>query len=111
MSHIQIITTAAALAVAAITQASLARADILSDEVGALKLIICSTIEKYPSVAGVAGVVEGLVENGATPEQAGLAIGIAVREDCPFEEPVLQAFINTFAPRSSGASTQAGWVA
>jgi hypothetical protein len=99
---------------AAVMLAAGAKADIVSDRAAALKVIICSTIDKYPSVAGVSGVALGLMDDGATPAQAGDMILTSVEDDCPYDLPILRAFVNTYAPGATSApapDTRVGFVA
>lgn len=56
--------------------ASIAYASIYGDAV-------CETLDEYPTVAGVYGVGQAIVEDGLTARQAGVVVALSVREICP----------------------------
>lgn len=62
---------------------------------------ICATLDSYPTVGGVVGVVQGVIEDsGLSPYDAGRAIGVAVSVWCPRNLPVLQRFIAVYGPQA-----------
>lgn len=57
---------------------------------------VCSTLAEFPSFTGVAGVMQGIEENGHfTVYQAAQVVVIAVEAACPERIPLLQAFADT----------------
>lgn len=65
---------------------------------------VCSTLAVYPSLAGVAGVLQGIEEDGFTGYQSGQIIALSVEAGCPSRIPLLQAFANqALQPSTAGA--------
>jgi hypothetical protein len=59
---------------------------------------VCSTLDDFPSVAGVAGIAQAIVEQGyLSYYQAGQAIAISVMAVCPEHQPVLDRFIARYS--------------
>lgn len=87
----------AAVVVAAMILAGGAKADPASDYAAINAGAICSTIDDYPTVAGVTGVVQGVIQDsGMSPYDSGRAIATAVKYWCPRNLPVLQRFIAAY---------------
>ena len=64
---------------------------------------ICSTLDAYPSVPGLIGVLEGVRNHGhLTDLQVGEAVGIAVHYRCPRHIALLRDFVamRTSAPHA-----------
>lgn len=60
---------------------------------------VCAVIEAHPTVDGVTGVLAGVIaDSGFSPYQAGRIVGMAVMMDCPEMLPVLQQFVDRYAP-------------
>jgi len=64
------------LFVASVGVAAVARSDSVT-------IAICMTLDDYPSISGVSGVLRSLMESGYTPKQAGYKMGEAVTGVCP----------------------------
>lgn len=58
--------------------------------------IVCDVLDEHPSVAGVLGIGQAIVEDGLTANQAGQVIQISVTEICPRHAALLQRFINRY---------------
>lgn len=54
---------------------------------------VCGTLDDFPTINGVLGIIESIKDDGLTAGQAGAAIGLSVAEACPRYEYVLDAFI------------------
>lgn len=62
---------------------------------------MCSVLDKYPTLPGVEGVLEGIQnDSGFTAFQSGEALAIGVQVQCPRHVALLQRFADTYAPRS-----------
>jgi len=72
--------------------AARAHADPIDDEAAALKISVCSTLDDYPSVAGVLGVMDSLTDHGATAHQAAGVVVAAITQDCPRHIGLLAEF-------------------
>lgn len=59
--------------------------------------IICEVIHEYPSVGGVEGVIQGVInDTGFSPYQAGQVVGTAVATYCPELAPILRRYIAVY---------------
>jgi len=90
-----IITTLAATAAisAAVLLAPLATADTGTDYGDTHAWAVCSTLEQYPSVGGIAGVAEGMHElSDLTYDQTIEAIEEAIHTQCPRFTGLIEAF-------------------
>ncbi|MGB0972378.1 MAG: hypothetical protein ACPGVG_15675 [Mycobacterium sp.] len=91
---------AAAIAALTFAGAGTARADgVLTDAEAAYVITygptaICPVIAKYPSVGGVMGVAEALMNEGWPPDSAVDIINSSVAEYCPRFFPLLTAIGN-----------------
>lgn len=62
---------------------------------------ICSTLDDYPTIAGVTGLLQGVMaDSGFGPYDAGRTIATAVVGWCPRNLPVLQRFVAVYAPNA-----------
>lgn len=95
----------AALTVTAFGYATQADADPALDYASLYAGAVCSTLDEYPSIAGVTGIGQAIHEDGLSFYDAGRAVGIAVAVECPRHQPLLDAFVAT------ARSSQPGWVA
>jgi len=57
---------------------------------------VCATLDDFPNLNGIMGLISAIQDDGLTAGQAGAAIGLSVAEACPRHEPILQAFINRY---------------
>ena len=62
---------------------------------------VCSTLDSYPTLAGVSGIGQAIRDDGLTLFQAGQVIEISVHEICPRHLGLLDRFIQTYSPRSA----------
>jgi hypothetical protein len=63
---------------------------------------VCDTLDDYPTILGVAGVSEGIMQDGGfTGYQAGQIVAIAVESNCPRFLPLLREFVNAVIPTPS----------
>jgi hypothetical protein len=59
---------------------------------------ICATLDDYPTIAGVTGVLQAVMEDsGFGPYDAGRTVATAVMASCPEHLPVLQRFVAVYA--------------
>ena len=73
--------------VGAIESMAVARAD-------GMQIAVCMTLDDYPTISGVTGVLKGLIEEGYSPEDAGFVIGRAVRDVCPEHMDLVMRYAN-----------------
>lgn len=75
---------------------------------------ICSTLDEYPTVAGVTGVLSAVMEeSGFTAYESGGVIATAVIGYCPEHLPELRRFIAVFSDNANSnyaATTPSGHV-
>jgi Protein of unknown function (DUF732) len=57
---------------------------------------VCATLDEYPTVPGVAGLVGAVMKDGFTPYQAGEIIALAVEKRCPNHIQLLEEFSATY---------------
>lgn len=81
------------IAAAMVGTAVVAKADPVDSYVLTYAPAVCSTLDEYPSVAGIEGIGMAIVEDGYTPRQAGEIIARSVVGWCPSHMPEVQAFI------------------
>jgi len=62
--------------------------------------IVCSTLDEYPSFAGIMGIGQAMIEDGLTGYQAGQVIATSAIEICPRHI----ALVRSFADSHSGAT-------
>lgn len=84
---------AAAVLFASVLFASEARADVVTDYVAANARIVCLVLDEYPTVEGIQGVGEAIVEDGLSPRAAGEVIARSVIALCPEHLPELNLFV------------------
>jgi hypothetical protein len=78
-----------------------AHADPVSNYAAIVAPAVCTTLDTYPTVAGVTGVLAGVVEDsGFSYYDAGQIVATAVIDECPRHLPLLQKFIAVYAPKS-----------
>lgn len=63
---------------------------------------VCSTLDSYPSFSGIAGIIQAIESDGLSGYQAGEVVALSVVNLCPRYDGLLQRFINTYAPQSTG---------
>jgi hypothetical protein len=84
-----------ALLAASVVSMPAAKADPLNDTQTAYVLTyhsaVCKTISAYPSEAGVAGVLSGIMDDGFGPVDAAEIVNASVAGWCPAWWPLLQA--------------------
>lgn len=64
---------------------------------------VCSVLADHPSVAGLAGIMQAIENDGLTPTQAGEAAALSVYELCPRYSYILDRFVAIFGPKSGVA--------
>lgn len=61
---------------------------------------VCGTLDDYPTLPGVAGVVAGIQDDsGFTTDQSVQVLVLSVESRCVRHWPLLQRFADTYAPR------------
>lgn len=83
----------AALGWLLIAGATTARADIVDQYTADYGWAVCETLTAFPTVAGIEGIGEAIVEDGLSAESAGAVIANSVMLYCPEHLGALQAFI------------------
>lgn len=78
---------------AATITAGVAKADVVTDYVAANARIVCLVLDEYPTVEGIQGVGEAIVEDGLSPRAAGEVIARSVIALCPEHLPELHLFV------------------
>lgn len=74
-----------------------AKADPVSNYTAMAAPAVCSTLDSYPSVAGVTGVVQGVMnDSGFSAYDAGKVVGESVIGWCPRHVGLLQRFIAVY---------------
>lgn len=64
---------------------------------------MCSTLDDYPSIPGVQGVLKGIEnDSGFNAYQAGQALVIGVESNCPRHMGLLTRFADMYAPQTGG---------
>jgi hypothetical protein len=53
---------------------------------------VCATLDEYPTINGVYGIGQSIMEDGLTAYQAGQVIGLSVLEICPQHIDLMQNF-------------------
>ena len=86
-------TAVGALAAAAVLFASEAKADVVTDYVASNARIVCLVLDEYPTVEGIQGVGEAIVEDGLSPRAAGEVIARSVIALCPEHLRELHLFV------------------
>jgi hypothetical protein len=67
-------------------------------------LAICMTLDDYPSISGVNGILNGLMEGGFTPRQAGFKMGEAVTDVCPEHQDLVIRFAEALEDKEAPAT-------
>lgn len=89
-----IITGAALTAGTALLATPTANADTDVDRVTAAYAdtfgpAVCATLDEYPTLGGILGVAQAIVEDGLSAYQAGQVLYLAADRDCPHHLPML----------------------
>lgn len=58
---------------------------------------VCLTLDRYPTIAGIQGIGQAIVQDGLTYREAGQVIGMSVLQICPIHTPELEAFVAMYA--------------
>lgn len=83
-----------AILAGAVLGTGVAKADPVDDYVLTYAPAVCSTLDKYPTVGGVEGILQVIIQDdGFTPYQAGQIIGRAVIGWCPEHSSEVNRFI------------------
>lgn len=87
------------------------RAAAAPDEVSVIYALryeaaVCQTLDEYPTVPGVVGIVNAIVGDGLTAGQAGEVIAMSVIDMCPQHEGLLRRFIAQFATGGGSFNTK-----
>ncbi|BBU22133.1 hypothetical protein [Mycobacterium xenopi] len=92
---------------AAIAFASPAHADPVSNYAEISAGPICSTLDSYPSLAGLSGVFRAVEEDsGFGPYDAGRIVAMAVIDHCPRHLALLRRYVAVYAPQSRLVASQ-----
>lgn len=67
---------------------------------------VCSVLDDYPSVSGMLGIMQAIVEDGMTEYQAGQVVGISIYRLCPEYDYLAEKFMR----RYGGDSGQVGMI-
>jgi hypothetical protein len=58
--------------------------------------VVCSVLDSYPTVSGMLGIMQSIVEDGLTEYQAGEVVGIAISDRCPEYSWLAKAFVKRY---------------
>ena len=81
-----------------------------ADQGDELATLVCSSLDQQPTVANVGAILNDLVRFGASPQQAAQVLVISVTQYCTRNVPVVQAFIDTYAPSAANRKQVGGKV-
>lgn len=59
---------------------------------------VCDTLDDYPTVNGILGIGQAIMDDGLTPSQAGSVVALSVGELCPWHRPLIRQFVAQFGP-------------
>lgn len=77
-----------------------ARADYVDNYTAIYWSAVCSTLDSYPSIAGVTGVIQGVAQDsGFSYFDSGRVVGESVVTFCPRHTGLLNTFIAVYAPK------------
>ena len=62
---------------------------------------VCSTLDSYPSFAGIIGIIQAIEKDGLSAYQAGEVVGISVSEICPRHMGLIARFGSEFSGNGS----------
>ena len=62
---------------------------------------VCATLDDYPTISGVVGVGQAVMEDGLTAYQAGQVIGLSVLEICPRHTGLMNRFMDAFEEQTA----------
>lgn len=82
-----------------------------ADPANEVATLVCSSLDQNPTVDNVVAIVNDLVRFGASPEQAGQIVAISVMEYCTRNIPVVEAFVQVYAPSEANRKQTGGKVA
>ena len=77
-----------------------AHADAAQDYEALYGSAVCMTLDDYPSVSGMLGIMQSIVEDGLTEYQAGEVVGIAVHDRCPEYTGLARKFVARYSKSS-----------
>lgn len=63
--------------------------------------VICQVIDDYPTIGGLTGVLQGVMDHGFSAYDSGVAVATAVWDYCPRHLPLLNEFVKKFATKTS----------
>lgn len=63
-------------------------------------IAICMTLDDYPSISGVRGILNGMMENGIAARQAGRYMGQAVAQICPEHLGLVERYMAAYSSYS-----------
>ena len=59
--------------------------------------IVCTTLDEYPTFAGIIGIGQAISEDGLTAYQSGRVVAMSAIEICPRHLPLVRAFADSYA--------------
>jgi hypothetical protein len=76
----------------------IAKADPVGEYATIAAPAVCQTLDQFPTIAGVSGVVQGIMDDtGFTAYDAGLIIGASVYGLCPRHIGLIERFVAVYA--------------
>ena len=57
---------------------------------------VCATLDDYPTVNGMLGIMQAIAEDGLSDFQAGQVVGLSITETCPRYSYLLDLFIDRY---------------
>lgn len=82
-----------------------------ADPANEVATLVCSSLDQNPTVDNVVAIVNDLVRFGASPQQAGQIVAISVMQYCTRNIPVVEAFVERYAPSPANRKQTGGKIA
>nr|WP_207949637.1 hypothetical protein [Mycobacterium eburneum] len=65
---------------------------------------VCSTLDAFPTVPGLIGVMQGVADTGLSDRDAGAAVAESVIRVCPAHRHLLDEFVAMYLPDRRGVA-------
>lgn len=78
-----------------------AHADGVENYAGVVAPAVCSTLDDYPTIPGLLGVLNGIAhDSGFSAYDAGRVVGMSVYGSCPRHAGLVERFVAIYLPQS-----------
>lgn len=61
---------------------------------------VCIALDAQPNLPGVVAVLSGLINNGLSDMEAGVALGTSVTYVCPIHDPLMRQFVARYSKQA-----------